>query len=210
MEEKIIYRLDNDISFRKCDLFSGAKVAHGNCTSFSTKEKNWTEYYSCNQEGIHFHCTKHPEIEFDYVSSDPYQNRHSVGLTCPKCGICTDIGNKQALIERCLRVLNRELFKDAKLVRLDDWYTPELKEKTKPSSDYRLATAIKTDRDGDTIVVLYVSHVGTQGKVQYFIKPEKGQLANDHKDLDPAKIISKIEVTLKDRTLTQIYRDEQA
>lgn len=30
-----------------------------------------------------------------------------------------------------------------------------------------------------------------------------------HKDLDPAKIISKIEVTLKDRTLTQTYHKEQ-
>lgn len=58
------------------------------------------------------------------------------------------------------------------------------------------------------VVVLYVSYVGTGDKVQYFIKPEKGQLTSDHKDLDPAKIISKIEVTLKDRTLTQTYHEE--
>ena len=85
----------------------------------------------------------------------------------------------------------------------------EIKEKVKPTPDYRLTTNIKTDKDGDTIVVLYVSYVGTGDKVQYFIKPEKGQLTSDHKDLDPAKIISKIEVTLKDRTLTQTYREEQ-
>ena len=98
-------------------------------------------------------------------------------------------------------------FKDAKLVRLDDWYIPELKEKIKPTSDYRLITNVKTDKDGDTIVVLYVSHQGTGDKVQYFIKPEKCQLTSDHKDLAPAKIISKIEVTLKDRTLTHNYDD---
>lgn len=34
------------------------------------------------------------------------------------------------------------------------------------------------------------------------------QLTNDHKDLDPATIISKIEVTLKDRKLKQEYDTE--
>ena len=98
--------------------------------------------------------------------------------------------------------------KDAQLVRLDDWYIPELKEKVKPTPEYSLTTNVKTDKDGDTIVVLYISYIGTKDKVQYFIKPEKGQLTSDHKDLDPAKIISKIEVTLKNRTLMQAYHDE--
>ena len=71
-----------------------------------------------------------------------------------------------------------------------------------------MITNVKTDKDGDTIVVLYVSYVGTGDKVQYFIKPEKGQLTSDHKDMDPAKIISKIEVTLKGRKLTQEYEQE--
>lgn len=106
-------------------------------------------------------------------------------------------------------MLNREIFKDATLIRLDDWYTPEIKEKIKPTPDYRLTTNVKTDKDGDTIIILYVSYVGTGNKVQYFIKPEKGQLTSDHKDLDPAKIISKIEVTLKNRILTQSYHEEQ-
>lgn len=141
-------------------------------------------------------------MEYD-LSSD------STVLTCPKCRNQIEIGSTRTLISRCLRVLNREIFKDATLVRLDDWYTPEIKEKTKPTPDYRLTTNIKTDKDGDTIVVLYVSYIGTGDKVQYFIKPEKGQLTSDHKDLDPANIISKIEVTLKDRILTQIYHKEQ-
>ena len=75
-------------------------------------------------------------------------------------------------------------------------HTPEIKDRIKTESNYRLVSNIKTDKDGDTIIVLYVSHAGSNEKVQYFIKPEKGQLTSDHKDLDPAKIISKIEVTL--------------
>ncbi len=113
----------------------------------------------------------------------------------------------EVLDENQMKCLSAVLQKH--LSHLDDWYTPEIKEKTKPTPDYRLTTNIKTDKDGDTIVVLYVSYIGTGDKVQYFIKPEKGQLTSDHKDLDPANIISKIEVTLKDRILTQIYHKEQ-
>ena len=204
MGDKIIYRLDDDISFRKCSLFVDCDTDRGDCTNFHTKEVNFCDNYFCNQDGIHFHCTKHPEIELEFE----YGTYNDI-LSCPKCNNHIDIGSRRSLTSRCLRVLNREIFKDATLVRVDDWYTPELKEKIKPTHDYRLTTNIKTDKDGDTIVVLYVSYVGTGDKVQYFIKPEKGQLTSDHKDLDPAKIISKIEVTLKDRTLTQTYHEEQ-
>ena len=37
------------------------------------------------------------------------------------------------------------------------------------------------------------------------IEPGKLQLSTDHKDLDPANIITKIEVMLKDRVLSQKY-----
>ena len=46
-------------------------------------------------------------------------------------------------------------------------------------------------------------------KAQFFIKPEKCQLTSDHKDLDPAQVLAKIEVTLKDKKLIHKYeRDE--
>lgn len=204
-EEKIIYRLDDEISFRKCSLYRGTSTSHGNCTNFGTEGRNWTQYYRCNQEGIHFHCSKHPEIELeDYTDSGIFKSC----LICPKCKKTIDIGSYNNIISRCLRALNRDEFKDAKLVRLDDWYIPELKEKEKPTPEYHLTTNIKTDKDGDTIVVLYVSYVGNKDKVQYFIKPEKLQLTSDHKDMDPGKIISRIEVKLKDRTLTHVYDDD--
>jgi len=104
-------------------------------------------------------------------------------------------------------MLNIKEFKGAKLIRLDDWYVPEVKKKEKVASEYWIETDVKTDKDGDTIIVVYVGHTGSKDKSQFFIKPEKLQLSSDHKDLDPAKILSKIEVTLKDRTLSQEYDD---
>ncbi|AVV60039.1 hypothetical protein C7121_29925 [Paenibacillus glucanolyticus] len=203
MEDKIIYRLDDDISFRKCSLHDESKVKHGDCTNYYTKEISWKDYYFCNQDGIHLHCSKHPEIEMDI------DNEYSeVGLVCPKCQKRIEIGSLKSVYSRCQKLLNIELFKDAKLIRLDDWYIPEVKEKIKPDPDYWINTNVKTDKDGNTIVVLYIGYKGSKDKVQFFIKPEKGQLSSDHKDMDPTKVLSKIVVTLKNRTLSQEYEDE--
>ena len=204
VNEKVLYSLDDDILFRKCSLFDGSSINYGDCANFGTKsDYNGNEYCFCNQKGIHFHCAKHPEIELELMESS-----YSTFLTCPKCKKEIDVGSYSHLRSRCLRALNREIFKDAQLVRVNDWYIPEIKNvKLKPTSDYRVITDVKTDKDGDTIVVLYVIHTGTNEKAQFFIKPEKMQLAHDFKDADPAKVLSKIELTLKDRKITQEYDD---
>lgn len=201
MSEKVIYRLDDKISFRKCSLADGNKVNFGDCTNSSTVEENWRTYYCCNQGGIHYHCTQHPEIELERVSE-------KFGITifnCPRCGKDIEIDDPRELKSRCLRLLNIPEFKGAKLIKLDDWYVPEIKEKKKLESGYWIHTDVKTDKDGDTIIVVYVGHKDSKEKVQYFIKPEKGQLTSDHKDLDHAKILSKIEVSIKGRRITQEY-----
>lgn len=201
MNEKLIYRLDDNISFRKCSLFDGGQMTRGNCTCFHQKEIQWKDYYFCNRNGIHLHCTKHPEIELEIRSE-----RYSTSLYCPKCNAETTIDDLNEIVGRCLRMLNMEIFKDATLVRLDDWYVPEIKKKEKLESGYWIQTDIKTDKDGDSIVVLYIGHKDSNGKkAQFFIKPEKLQLSSDHKDLDPARVLSKIEVTLKGRKIIQEY-----
>ena len=203
MNDKTIYRLDDNISFRKCSLFDGGEQDKGDCTCFEKREEKWVQWYHCRQEGIHFHCTKHPEIELELNVDSLYSSR----LHCPKCNVDIEIDDYQELIHKCLRMLNMELFKGAKLIRLDDWYTPEVKAKEK-ISDYWITTDVKTDRDGDTVVVLYVGHKGSKEKAQFFIKPEKLQLASDHKDLDPAKVLTEITVKLKNRLLSQKYDKE--
>ena len=202
-DEKVIYKLDDEISFRKCSLFNEAKLKRGDCTNYTIREENWKNYYYCDQGGIHFHCTKHPEIEFEIDNSGMLPK-----LICPKCKNSITV-NFSELKSQCLRLVNREYFKDAKLVRLDDWYVPEIKQKIETPSDYWMKADVKTDKDGDTIIVLYVGHKGDTDKSQFFIKPEKLQLASDHKDLDPATILSKIEVTLKNRTLIHKFDEDQ-
>ena len=93
-----------------------------------------------------------------------------------------------------------DVFKDAQMIRLDDWYYPEVKKKIKEDR-YWITADVKTDCDGDTIIVLYVGLTGDGNKAQFFIKPEKLQLTTDHKDMDPARVLSSIAITLRDRTL---------
>ena len=200
MDERIIYRLNDQISFRRCSLANGEKTTYGDCTNFGEGEHNWRKYYCCNQDGIHLHCTKHPEIEFEI---DNYYG--TVKLKCPKCDEEIELDSFEETKKECLRMLNIPKFKDAALIRLDDWYFHEVKKREKTESGYWITTDVKTDRDGDTMVVVYVGYEGEKDKAQFFIKPEKHQLTSDHKDLDPAKIISKIEVTLRDRKLTHEF-----
>lgn len=204
MSEKIIYRLDDKISFRRCSLADGYGISFGDCTNSSTREENWKTYYCCNQDGIHYHCTQHPEIELERTS----EGYGRIVYSCPKCGNIIEIDNPHELKSKCLRMLNIPEFKNAKLIRLDDWYVPEIKEKKKTESGYWIHTDVKTDKDGDTIIIVYVGHKDSNEKVQYFIKPEKGQVTSDHKDLDPAKILSKIEVKFKGKKITQDYTEE--
>lgn len=196
-EEKTLYKFNDEILFRVCSLGNELRGDFGDCTNWHHHSEYYDDAYSCNQFGIHYHCAKHPEIE---LSIDP--DGIADDFICPKCGTI-HARSFNRLRNECLKQLNRDFFKQAKIIRLDDFYVPEVSYKTEVS-DYWVKADVKTDRDGDTIIVLYVGKKG-KDKIQYFIKPEKHQLTFDHNDVDPKTIISKIEVTLKDRLLTHEY-----
>ena len=202
-DENIIYRIDENISFRKCSLFDIKGEKRGDCTNAWVHDENWKQVYECKQSGIHFHCTKHLEQEYEIISEVAYETV----IRCPRCQKEIAIGSVYDLTEKCMRMLNSVKFKNAKLIRLDDWYVPEVKKEVEDlkNSEYWIKTDIKTDRDGDTMVILYVGYKGQKDKSQFFIKPEKLQLSSDHKDMDPQKILSKIEVTLRNRKISQEF-----
>lgn len=193
------YQYDENICFRICSLIDSEKsLNHGNCTNFYTSSENYKNYYFCEQEGVHLHCSKHPTIELE---------REYNTLSCPKCKNEIHISDFNELIKKCLRLKNMEQFKDATLIKLNDWYVPELKKSIKDIDNYWIKVDVKKDKDNDTMIVLYVGKKDSNEKAQFFIKPEKLQLSHDYKDLDPTKVISKIEVTLRDRTISQKYDD---
>ena len=192
--ENIVYRLNDDISFRTCTVLeTGSEYEVGNCTNFQLMEGVSQPFYICRQHGIHFQCTKHPNVELELINRFPNEY-----VKCNKC-------NKD-----CIKLLNTIKLKDVQLIRLDDWYVPEYKKKInlKGESDYWVTVDVKMDRDKDTMIVLYVGKKNSPEKSQFFIKPEKLQLSSDYKDLDPSTVLSKIEVTLRDRKITQEYDEK--
>ena len=46
----------------------------------------------------------------------------------------------------------------------------EGKKKEKTPSGYWVNTQVKTDKDGDTVIVIYVGHEGTDNKSQFFVR----------------------------------------
>ncbi len=201
-----VYRYNDNISFRICSLSEdGNQLSIGDCTNSYLREFEWGEsWYLCRQHGIHLHCTKHPEIELNKKI-----NLDKCILICPKCKKEIIIKDIDGLLNDCRKILNVEKFKDAQLIRVDDWYTREIDHEVKVESDYWIKSYVKTDKDNDTIIILYVGKKHSNEKAQFFIKPEKLQLTHDYNDLDPASVISKIEITLKDRTLKQEYEGKE-
>ena len=106
MDDHIIYRLDENISFRKCSLYDSRRVNRGDCTNFGEREINFSNYYECRQHGIHLHCTTHPAIELEEVKRDTF----SVTLKCPRCNKPIKVDSVQSVINSCLKLLNIELF----------------------------------------------------------------------------------------------------
>ena len=190
--EKIIYTYNDKIHFRVLDRAFNLSVDEAN-----------------DNREVKFVC---PEHRCDFVEKSFLSGPTHLKLMCPICErdtkhqpLCLS-DNRKELKQKVLSLLDQQDLKNAKLVRLDDIYTPELKTEILPNDkDYFLKTDVKTDKDGDTIVILYVGYKGKKDKTQIFIKPEKLQLTTDHKDMDPAKILAKIELTLKDRKIAQKY-----
>lgn len=196
-DEKKLYYLDDDFMFRCCSLFRNDSSDFGDCTNWSHSFRNGKDVYTCKQHGIHFHCPTHPEIELDLVGDSD--------LKCRICGKDKIVWSFDSLRSKCLKALNSDQFKNAKLIRINDFYVPQAKTKAK-TEDYWATTDVKTDKDGDTIIVVYVGdNTDKKRKAQLFIKPEKGQFSHDHKDLDPSTIISKIEITFKDKKITHEF-----
>lgn len=166
-----------------------------------------------NREVV-FVCPQHrvPMVEEDYT----FKNFFGFRLSCPLCERDSNYvpmkweEQKYAVLQKkALALLDKSELENAKLIRLDDVYTREITKfdslKGAVDSDYFIKADVKTDVNGDTIVVIYLGYKGNKDKAQLFIKPEKLQLSHDFKDMDPAAILAKVELTLRDRTITQNY-----
>lgn len=175
---------------------------------------DWTS--NTDKRTVDFLCSIHQDTKLVMVENIK-RSFPGFKLNCPLCEQNDDYQplnfNRQKyedLQKKALSLVDRKDLRNAKLVRLDDVYVPELKTDNmlKEDSDYFVKANIKTTVKGDTIAIIYIGYKGNKDKVQFFIKPERKEITHDFKDLDPAKILAKLELTLNDRTITQNYNNE--
>lgn len=174
---------------------------------------DWSLDETKEDRSVTFVCPKHriDLVKEDYLS----MGKRGFRLACPLCEQEEEYkplrfhdSDFSVLEKKALAMLDKSNLATAKLIRLNDVYTREIKKfdaYSDKDSDYSIKADVKTDVNGDTIVIIYVGYKGKKDKAQLFIKPEKLQLSHDFKDLDPAKILAKVELTLKDRVITQTY-----
>ena len=208
MSDKIIYKLNDDLLFRKCTF--------EDCTS---KSDHWGEHIkkcsglimnNCFHEGdIHFHCSLHREVELSI--QDKQNGPRSIKLTCAICSLREDYQPPSSLQrlspqyistfkQQAKALLASNIFKNAKLIRLDDYYTPEIsgKARTEEESDYWLSYDVKENKNGQPVLVLYLGNRKDGSKCQFFIEPETAKLSHDQKDTNPLSLLARIEVQFKD------------
>jgi hypothetical protein len=208
VDDLAIYKLNDFLNFRVCSF--------NNCTF---KNVHWAEHIKkcsvfdplgCFHEGdVHLHCVVHREIEL--TVSDEMKGPKSLSLICSICSLREDYSPTKELRHistqdittyknQSRSLLASEQFKNAKLIRLDDYYTPEIsvKAKTTESSKYWMSYDVKENKQGQPILVLYLGNRITGSKKQFFIEPETKKLSHDQSHGDPLEIVSRIEVQFKD------------
>ena len=206
MSDKRLYKLNDDIVFRICDI--------DDCTS---TDKHWGEHIKkcnpmmnlgCMHKGeVHLHCHDHRELELSFFDSGRGPKGYS--LNCVVCSANPENTNTNLrhlslsriseFSQQAKALEKSELFKNAKLIRVDDYYVPELSAKSlaTKTSKYWVSYDVKERQDGRALLVLYLGDREDKSKVQFFIEPETQKLSHDHSDTEPISVISRIEVEFK-------------
>jgi len=106
-------------------------------------------------------------------------------------------------------VINRidaKVFKNAKVLNLDDEAIPIAKAKKASKDDKYFITAQLMESKRGLQAVIYAGEKGNPKKTQIFINPASKSMSFDHKDLHPSDIFLKIESTFDDGSKSSIEK----
>lgn len=211
MNNLVIYELTNpSVCFRVCNTLKSDVPDW--CTNYG-KDGDWNKKFTCRQQNVHFYCPIYKNIEL-------VENMENIDFTnetiwwCEKCKQCdrTYEGirlNKEDIVRRARIIVESEKLKNACLIRIDEQCSELKINKLKTNTPTYVAWGkIETDIVGNPQVNLYIACSDDKGKkVHYFIEPEVEKIRHEisNTDIDPATIISKIQITLKDRRIIYEY-----
>lgn len=155
------------------------------------------------------YCPEHQGIELDIVNeygSPIGQGRFNVifdntSFICPLDSKAYMLeGDYFTLQRRVIAIIDAENFKDAKIVDLDNIYTPILRVSPKPKDDrYSIQVEVDETQHGKKLVIYAMDRENSSEKTQIFIDPQLDKISFDGRgDLHPNMIFSKVTAYFKD------------
>ena len=102
--------------------------------------------------------------------------------------------------------IDAKVFKNAKVLNLDDEALPIAKAKASSPNDKYFITAQLMESKRGLQAVIYAGEKGKPNKTQLFIDPETKKMSFDHKDLSPSDVFLKVQATFNDGSTNTIEK----
>jgi hypothetical protein len=122
-------------------------------------------------------------------------------LQCAECDSFYTL--PRLIIEERKYILNKldsKLFKQMKVLNLDDEAVPIAESKASSKDGNFFVTAILTESKVGQRLVVYAGEKGRKEKTQVFVEPDIKRLAFDQNDIHPSEVFVKLEATFRDGT----------
>ncbi|AHB42448.1 hypothetical protein RAAC3_TM7C00001G0602 [Candidatus Saccharibacteria bacterium RAAC3_TM7_1] len=172
-----------------------------------------------NSEVAFAHCPTHQGIQLDILSNDgrPVDQARmkyilsSTRFVCPMDNKMFSIENDYfTLRRRVIAITKSEAYKDAKIIDIDNIYTPILRVAPKPKDDrYSVQVEIDETPNGKKLVIYAIDRKNPDEKTQIFIDPQFDKISFDGRgDLHPNMIFSKVIAYFKDEKKATLERKE--
>jgi hypothetical protein len=160
------------------------------------------------QDGTRAYCPTH-RCKLDIIDSYGDLTGQDNAANAPEGGITfiCPYDNERFSKDRDIYTLRRRFeaiqeskeLKSARIIDLDNIYTPVLRVDPKPKDDH-FSVQVEIDKTphGKKLVVYAADRNDIQNKTQIFIDPDHSKLTFDGNDAHPNTIFAKIEATFKD------------
>jgi hypothetical protein len=149
-------------------------------------------------------CPKH------HLRLKNHNNRADYSTDSLVCAECNDeyifprtiSAEKQYILDK----IDSKIFKQMKVLNLDDEAIPLAESKISSKDDKFFVTAILTESKVGKRLVVYAGEKGRKEKSQIFIEPEIKRLAFDQKDMHPTEVFLELTGTFDDGSSVTINK----
>lgn len=219
-----VYRIDDEVSFTLCKV-----TGHCSKSIPPTEEevklsiKGYEENVGyldcdireslakCSQNGVHWRCSIHPESELVKNKKGYYCNICKSEHLRSKTTYEEFNFDEDEYRQIAKSIETGRFFSDLDICEVNKVFVTEKRKREKIDDDFDIDVSIKKDEHNKQVIqILIFDKRKTNGEhVQYVISPDGDKIEYDSTNLDPAKIVNKIKIWIRDnRTIKCDYESE--